>query len=550
MVDSRALNRLRVLLDRRLTAANALDRAAAAHPDSEVFHLTAATPYRDLPAGAVTPRALLPFVNKVGNVLLGLGLRRGDRVAIYHTNGPEYFFLALAVIKAGGTVVPVNSGMPVDELGRHLRAADCHIVMTDGRQFAEMIGDIDALPDVHMWVFPDLPAGFTGKGIALNAALTAASEHLAPAPLDADATVLLVHTSGTTGRPKLVPSTSGRLISGVKRHYVDEPIARHNRTAVAGHFNHLVYYVGLYSSLMGNLPVWTIGEHTVEEITRTITTARIAIFFAFPDVYARIYRHGLPDHAFDSVRIWVTTADAAHDVHMEAFCGTGAYLRLGGRVLVRSLFIEAFGTSEVGFAAVRRVRFPFSPRRFDRIVGRRTLAGPRMRVVDAVGTPVAANTVGRIMVSGPTVFTGYWDPEDAGRHVAPADGWWWTGDLGRRNRFGTFFQLARALDVIRTATGPVYPLPIEEALLAHPAVGDAAVIGVPHPSGGEVAVAIVCPIESATLRAGDVLDWMRGRPSLVDVHDVKVLAAEDLPRGLTGKILRRVLRERYAGWFG
>ncbi|MEV4619237.1 class I adenylate-forming enzyme family protein [Asanoa sp. NPDC049573] len=547
MKRNRLLNRVRVLLDGQLTPANALDKAAASHPDSPIFHLPSPGPYRALPGVAVTPAELLGFANRVGNVLLDNGLRRGDRVAIYHTNGAEYFFLALAVVKAGGTAVPINPGMAVDGLRRHLAAAGCRLVLTDARQFTERIGDHAAVPEVTVWFFPDLPSGFTGKGVGLNEATATASADLAPVDLAPDDPVLLVHTSGTTGRPKLVPSTSARLASGIKRHYVDEPITRRTRTAVAGHFNHLVYYVGFYSSLMGNLPVWPISDHSVQSIAGTVARERIAIFFAFPDVYARIYRHGLPPRAFDSIRIWVTTADASHEAHVREFCRAGAYLRVAGRPVVPSLFVEAFGTSEVGFAALRRIRSRFSPPRYDRCVGRRTLGGPRSRVVGPDGRRARAGEVGRIEVNGPTVFAGYWDPDDVQRHEGPHAGWWWTGDLGRRDRLGRIHQLDRAVDVVRTTSGPVYGLPLEEKLLTHPAVADAVVIGVPHPDGGDVPVALISLRDGAALDGAELRAWATEAAGL---RDARIVGEEEVPRGLTGKVLRRVLRERHAGWFG
>jgi acyl-coenzyme A synthetase/AMP-(fatty) acid ligase len=543
----RLLNRPRILLDRGLTAANALDKAAAAHPDSVLLHLTAPAGYRGLPAdGRLTLRTVLPWINQVGRVLLDAGLARGGRVGIYHTNGPEYFLLGMAVIKAGGVAVPINAGMPPDAVRRHLDAAGCTMLITDPDRF-ETIGSAAALPGIETWFFPELPAGFDGAGIGLNEAAEAASGELEPAALRPDDPVLLVHTSGTTGRPKLVPSTSGRLVSGARRHYPDEPITRGNRTAVAGHFNHLVCYVGLLSAVLGNLPTWTIGDLRTEKIIEVIQGEKITIFFAFPDIYARIYRDGLPKRAFDSVRIWVSTADACHQAHIQAFCRTGAYLRLGRIPLIPSVFVEAFGASEVGSAALRRIQLRWFRQRSVRSVGRRTLAGPRVRVVDADGRAVAPGQVGRIEVKGATVFDGYWDPEDVQRFDAPVAGWWWTGDLGCRSRTGRISQLDRAVDVIHTVDGPVYSLPVEEVLLTHPGIADAVVIGVEQPAGRHRPVAFVTPLADAELVADQVATWARGRPDIPDsLTEVVVVPFDELPRGLTGKVLRRVLRERCA----
>jgi long-chain acyl-CoA synthetase len=495
--------------------------------------------------GRLMLRTLLPWINKVGRVLLDAGLQRGGRVGIYHSNGPEYFLLGIAVIKAGGVAVPINAGMPLDALRRHLDAAGCTMLITDPAQFAT-IGSATSLPAIRTWFFPDLPAGFDGTGIGLNDAVQAATAELEPAVLQPTDVVLLVHTSGTTGRPKLVPSTSGRLISGARRHYPDEPITRGNRTAVAGHFNHLVCYVGLLSAILGNLPTWTIGDHRTAKIIEVIEGEKITIFFAFPDIYVRIYREGLPKRAFRSVRIWVTTADASHRAHVAAFCRTGGYLRLGPITLIPSVFVEAFGASEVGSAALRRISMRWFRSRSARSVGRRTLAGPRVRVTGTDGKPVRPGVVGRIEVKGATVFDGYWDPQDVLRHDAPVAGWWWTGDLGSRSRTGRISQLDRAVDVIRTVDGPVYSLPVEEVLLTHPAVADAAVVGIGQPDGHDRPVAFVTPRVDAELDAGSVTAWAAGRSEIpATLTDIAVVQFDQLPRGLTGKVLRRVLRERY-----
>lgn len=542
----RLLNRPRVLMDRSLTAANALDKAAVAHPDSVLMHLTAPTEYRGLPLdGRLTLRALLPWINKVGRVLLGAGLRRGERIGIYHSNGPEYFLLGIAVIKAGGVAVPINAGMPLDAVRRHLDAAGCTMLITDAAQFLR-IGSTAALPGIRTWFLPELPPGFDGTGIGLNDAAEAAPAELEPAALQATDPVLLVHTSGTTGRPKLVLSDSGRLVSGARRHYPDEPITRRNRTAVAGHFNHLVFYVGLLSAVLGNLATWTIGDLRTDKIIEVIERERITIFFAFPDVYVRIYREGLPKQALASVRIWVTTADASHRAHVEAFCRTGAYLRLGPVPLIPSVFVEAFGASEVGSAALRRIQLRWFRHGPVRSVGRPTLAGPRVRVVNADGRSVPPGRVGRIEVRGATVFDGYSDREDITLFDAPVAGWWWTGDLGYRSRTGRICQLDRAVDVIHTIDGPVYSLAVEEVLLTHPDIADAVVVGIGPAGGDQRPVGFVTPRVGAGPTAGLVAAWATGRPGIPrTLTDIVVVAFDELPRGLTGKVLRRVLRERY-----
>jgi acyl-coenzyme A synthetase/AMP-(fatty) acid ligase len=535
------LNRPRVLLDRRMTAANALDTARGAHPDSVVMHLTSPTELTGLPAdGELTAMHLTCWIDRVARLLLDAGLARGDRVGIYLTNGPEYWLLGMAVIRAGGVAVPVNSGMALDAVRRHLEAAGASMLFADAAHMAK-IGGADDLPTIRIWLFPVVPAGFTGKGISINEGADAPpAAHFVPADLEPDDVVLLVHTSGTTGIPKLVPRTSGQVVTAVKRHYPDELIGHGNRTAIAGHFNHFVYYAGILSAVVGNLATWPIGDLRTEKIVEVIRDERITILFAFPDIYVRLYREGLDPAALASIRIWVTTADAFHEVHAEAFCRVGAYLRAGPVTLVPSIFVETFGTSEIGTAALRRIRMRWLPRRLDRSVGWPVLAGPRVRVANNAGRPARRGETGRLEVKGSTVFAGYWDPEDILIHEAPVDGWWWTGDVARRGIAGGISQLGRAVDVIETDAGPLYGLAVEEVLLTHPDVADTVVVSMADEDGRSTPVALVTPRLGTDLDAESFRSWAKAQPGVPDALDrFRVVTFDELPRGLTGKILRR-----------
>src|SRR5436305_11669901 len=150
---TRCLNRLRPVFDRQLTAANAIDIAVASHPDSAVFHLDQELPYRRLAGRDITPRRLCAFVDRVGDVLRGHGLQRRERVAIFKTNGPDYFFLALAVIRAGGIAVPVNPGMECGPLSRYLAHCQAAMIVTDAVTFRARQLDPADFPTVRLWLF-------------------------------------------------------------------------------------------------------------------------------------------------------------------------------------------------------------------------------------------------------------------------------------------------------------------------------------------------------------------------------------------------------------
>jgi acyl-coenzyme A synthetase/AMP-(fatty) acid ligase len=547
---TRPLNRLRLVLDGSLTPANALDKACAAHPDAAIFHPDAESAFAALRGRAITARQLFAFAAGLGGLLHDAGMRAGDRVAIVKTNHVDYFFLVLAVIRAGGVAVPINPGIRGERLERYLRHTGARIVLTDAPTFEACVGDPARMPSVEAWGFPAAPPGFGAPHLAIDSALGGSGAEMPPARLRRDDPVVIAHTSGTTGFPKGVVSTSGTLASGIKGHYVDEPVTTGNRTGIAGHYNHLVYQSGLFATLLSSMPVWTLDPHDAVGALRAIERERLNFFFAFPDVYLRMYHEGLAGHDLGSIRIWVSTADASHDVHMRAFCRTGAYLRVLGVPLVRSAYIEVLGSTEVGSAALRRIRLPFARPRSDRPIGRRAPGGPRVRIArEDERTEWRPGAVGRVEVRGPAVFAGYWD--EATMRPAPRERpWAWTGDVGYRDRLGAFHHLDRAVDVVATRAGPVYTLPAEEVLLRHPDVGEVAVIGLAHPDGGEVPVAVAHARPGATLDGDEFLRWARGRLApATPLAEVIVVAPAEMPRGLTGKVLKRELRERYADRF-
>ena len=546
---TRPLNRLRLVLDRTLTPANAVDRACAAHPDSPIFHPDVDSAFAALRGRAITAGQLLAFASGLNGLLREAGMSPGDRVAILKANHVDYFFLVLAIVRAGGIAVPVNPGLRGERLERYLRYTGARIVISDAPTFAASVGDPERVPSVETWGFPTPPPGFPARHVAIDSELDGSWPETAPAPLRRDSPVVIAHTSGTTGFPKAVVSTAGTMVSGIKGHYVDEPITTRNRTGIAGHFNHLVYQSGLFASLLSNMPVWTMSPLDARNALRTIERERLSFFFAFPDVYLRMYQEGLGRYDLSSMRIWIATADASHDVHMRAFCRTGAYLRVLGFPVIRSAFIEVLGTSEVGAGAVRRIRLPFSRPRSDRLIGWPTPGGPRVRIADEDGrVERRRGAVGRVEVRGPTVFAGYWDERTM--RPAPRGKWTWTGDVGYRGRLGAFHHLDRSADVVHTRAGPVYTLPAEEVLLGHPAIVEVAVIGLPHPGGGEVPVAVVQKRPGMPLDPDECLRWAASRlEPATPLAEVVVVPPAEMPRGLTGKVLKRELRERYAGRF-
>lgn len=545
------LHGLRALFGSGLNAANAVDFAAARYPDLPIFHLDVPLPYRGLGDGPITPGMLLDFVNRVGNILRDAGMKRYDRVAIWKTNAPDYYFIACAIIKAGGIAVPINGGMALDDLRYYLGHTGAKLLVTDAQTVAERIKSPSALPMVQTWIFPQAPAAFAAPYVSIDAQLETASADLRAIEMDGDSDTMIVHTSGTTGFPKGVLTTSSSLLAGIRLQRLVTPLSQGARVVVVTPFNHVVTHLGLFTCLLLKMPVWLVSKFKAKDTLALLARTNASIFAGFPDKYLALYEEGLDSYDLSSMRLWVNLADAAHDVHMRAFCRQGTMLRIFGRRVMRgSVFMDTLGSSELGGPALTRFVFPFSKSDLSRNVGRTSIFGPKLRIADEEGRPVPRGTIGRFMVRGPTLFKGYWNAHEK-LHGTMYNGWWWTGDLGYRDRAGRYHHVDRASDVIHSQHGPVYTLLIEEVCMAHPDVSEAAVIGLRHPERGEVPVAVVYP------RAGHAIDpeacraWVNERVTrcAMGLERVLVVTPTDIPRGLTGKVLKRVLRERHAGVF-
>jgi acyl-CoA synthetase (AMP-forming)/AMP-acid ligase II len=176
----------------------------------------------------------------------------------------------------------------------------------------------------------------------------------------------------------------------------------------------------------------------------------------------------------------------------------------------------------------------------------RPLVGTELRVVDAHDCPLPNGTIGEIIARGPQLMQGYWHrPEETAE--ALRGGWMHTGDAGMLDEEGYVYIQDRVKDMLVSGGENIYPRVVEDVLFQHPAIADAAVIGVPDPQWGETVKAIVVLRQGATATGEEIIDFCRGklggfeRPRSVDF-------VEALPRNPTGKVLKRVLREPY--WVG
>ena len=544
-------NRLRFAADRAMRMSNVTERLAAAYGGRTALIVDAPPTWLGLQGTAIGFDELHRAVSRLATVLRRSGLQRFGRVAVYKTNHIDYYVMCLAVMRAGGIAVPVHGDLPTASFVQYAAYTGCEAVYTDDEHFARI--DRSQLPGVHTWLVPVATPGVAGRRVALEQQLSqqmpAQTPLAEPAALCRHDDALIVHTSGTTGFPKGVLHSSESLIHSVRIALLRNPLPSDDRVLIAGHLNHHIAFTSLLAANMCGTPASVATDlgaaHLLDRMEREKTT----LFFAFPDVYLRLYAGGLVQRELPSMRYWLTGGDAMHEVHIRECVRKGRSLKILGWSLRGSLFIELLGTSEVGSAALTKIS-SLRTKRFSRYVGRQSWIGPRVKVADASGRPMPAGVPGRLMVRGRTLFKGYWNLHER-LHEVMVDGWWWTGDMAMQDRRGRIYHLDREADMVHSGSGPVFGLPIEEKLLMCKDIGEAAVIEIEHPTSGKVPVALVHSLSGAPVDGAHTLETVNRtlEPGQRLQTVVDVGSAARMPRGLTGKVLKRELRERYRGLF-
>jgi acyl-CoA synthetase (AMP-forming)/AMP-acid ligase II len=481
----------------------------------------------------------LRAVHRIANALAGAGVEPGERVAILARNCTEYLLFYYAASKAGAVPVPLNYRLAPPEWRTILQDAAPKLLLARGG----LVGAVDPLraelPSVAHWIALEAPApaGWTRfedwtRGVP---------ETPPPRHVEAGDDLYQMYTSGTTGRPKGAVLTHAAIsaqleqISGIlhlgpgDRYLIVAPVY-HAAGALAAFWT--VRQGGTLFIMEDFDPAVVVKALSEQEIAgASLVPAMIqACLVSVPDVASRRYEK-LRFVVYGASPIAAETLRRA----LEIFgCG----------------FAQGYGMTEMTAGATFLL-----PREHERALGEkpallfscgRPLPGTEVRVVDLEGRDLPAGQTGEILLRGPQMMRGYWNLPEATAE-ALAGGWMHTGDAGALDEEGFLYIQDRVKDMIVSGAENVYPREVEDALFEHPAVADAAVIGVPDARWGEVVKALVVLRPGRAVTPDELIEFCRGRlagfkrPRSVDF-------VEALPRNPSGKVLKKDLREKY--WKG
>ena len=479
-----------------------------------------------------------------------LGVVRGDRVALYLQNDPQFLLAMLGAWKAGAIVVPVNPMLREEELGLLLSDSGSRLLVSLESLYGEVAADVVPQTDVEAvvttseldFIEGDPPGVLAGSerrrhdGTHDLVAVARSHEDERPEPVEfgPDDVAFLTYTSGTTGPPKGAMNTHGNVVFNAQVYRDWVHLDESDVILAAAPLFHITGLIA-HAAVGMLVPVPLVLGHrfdpgeTLRMIERDRCTFTVASITAFT---ALMHAPSAGDHDLSSfTKVYSGGAPIAPST-VEAFEAlTGAYIH------------NVYGLTETtspshGVPLDRRAPVDESSGALSVGV---PVPGTVVRICDDNGTELPPGEVGEFVTSGPQVVPGYWGKPEETEHAIPS-GALHTGDVGLMDDEGWFYIVDRRKDQINVAGFKVWPREVEDALMAHEAVREAAVIGVPHEYRGETVKAFVSLKADQEADADELISFCKERMAAYK-YPRTVEVVQELPKTATGKILRRELRD-------
>jgi malonyl-CoA/methylmalonyl-CoA synthetase len=470
----------------------------------------------------LTYAELYTAVERLATGLEKWGLRKGDRVAFFLSNRPEFVIAYLAVIRLGAIMVPINLRYRRLELSHILTDAAPRLLITE-RQHLPLFDEL--LPDDKA----SLAAMLLVEELAQWQAEPSADS---PSPaVSSDDLALIMYTSGTTGRSKGAMITHNNVlatVTGLLSAWAWTPEDRLLLVLPLFHTHGLV--VGMHCALAMGATILLRPGFDCAATIRELTSGAATLFFAVPTIYVRLVEElqKQPRQDFTGVRLFCSGSAPLAAETMTTFA------QLTGHTI-----LERYGMTETGM----NLSNPYIGARVPGSVGT-PLPGVSIRIVDGNNQDLPPGAEGELLVRGSNVFVGYWKaPEKSAAsfsHDAEGRQWFHTGDIARQDpETGYVTLLGRRHELIISGGFNIYPREIEEMLTSYPGITEAAVIGMADPKWGEVPAAYLVCSEQIDQEA--LITYCRSQLASFKVPKEFHLVAS-LPRNAMGKLQKHLLK--------
>jgi acyl-CoA synthetase (AMP-forming)/AMP-acid ligase II len=491
----------------------------------------------------------LEKVNAVSNLLFKMGIRKNDKVSLLMPNSAEYLFAFFGIMQLGAVACPLNTGLKVEEVAYILDNSDSTALFTTQEFLAFSAAFLKSQNKIRSILAWDGSAAAYGKelslqGANLETALEKESLRLLPGildiPLQADDVAEIIYTSGTTGKPK------GAMLS------------HHNLIIDA-------YWVAAWNRLQESdralcvMPLFHVNGQIVTVMSplyhggSVVMPHRFSVtgFFNLIAAYGVTYV-GTVATMLSMLLNRVDPRDILQNELKIVFCGSAPV-----PVKVQAEFektfqvpvIEGYGMTETTCRATFNPLPPPEALKLGENDGYRKLGsvglplGNEIKIVDAENNPLGPGELGEIVIRGENIMRGYYKNPQATAEAFTGD-WFHSGDLGYFDEDGYFYIVDRKTDMIIRGGENIYPREIEEILYKHPAVRDAACIGIPDDLYGEEVAAAVAVKDHGEATAEELIAFCRQH--LADFKCPQtVRIVEEIPKSSSGKLLRRELRAQW-----
>ncbi len=478
----------------------------------------------DGPTGrSVSYRELATSIAQMAGGLVARGFGAGDVLAIMAPNLPEYATAFHAVATVGGINTTINPTYTAEEVEYQLRDSGARFLLTIP-MFADLaVAAANATGVEEVFVIGEAP------GTTPMATLLAADPYDGFASVDSHDVVALPYSSGTTGLPKGVMLTHGNLVANLAQ---GEHAIGMEEAEVAVAVLPFFHIYGMQVLMNGVLhyggTVVTMPRFDLEEFLRIIQDYEVTRAYVVPPIVLALAKHPLVDQ-FDLSSLRSVFSGAAP---LSAELASEASERIGCEV------VQGYGLTETSPVTHATPLGQFKPGSIGV-----ALSNTECRVVDSDGEDLPIDGDGEIWIRGPQVMKGYLNNPEATAATIDGDGWLHTGDIGHVDSDDHWYVVDRLKELIKYKGFQVAPAELEGLLLTHPAVADSAVIGVPDEEAGEVPKAFVVLKSGTSASPEELMEHVAGH--VAHYKQIRFLeVVEDIPKSASGKILRRVLKDR------
>ncbi len=481
---------------------------------------------------------------QVARSLMQLGVQSGDRVAVWAPNSARWILATLGLQMAGAILVPINTRMKAAEARDIIERSGSRVLFSVGdfldTDYPAMLAeDCAMLLDMTIVMSPRAGAPLVNcldwdAFIERSGAVCASAAWARAGAVAADSLSDLMFTSGTTGKPKGVMGAHGAAIRAFSEFVRILGLVPGDRFLVVNPFFHAFgYKAGWLSCLLSGVTILPHPVFDADEVLERIERDRVSVLPGPPTLYLSLLAHPeLAQKDLSSLRVASTGASTIPPILIERM-----QRELGFKVVT-----TAYGLTECGGLAT--ICDPADPVMTIAGTSGRAIPGTEVAILDSSGEPLAAGETGEICIRGFHVMQGYFQNDAATAEAIDSDGWLHSGDIGALDAKGYLRITGRLKDMFIVGGFNCYPAEIEAALLEHPDIAQAAVIGVPDERMGEVGCAYIVRRQGSALAEKELIQWSRQHMANYKVPRLVRLVAS-LPVNASNKVDKLALKRDF-----